>query len=58
MSHEKEVLREQRVHSILKSHKTLQVLPLLDALVTDLHSFSKSEDFDDDVSGILLHYHA
>ena len=58
MSHEKEVLGEQRVHSILKSHKTLQVLPLLDALVTDLHSFSKSEDFDDDVSGILLHYHA
>ena len=58
MSHEKEVLGEQRVHSILKSHKTLQGLPLLDALATDLHSFSKSEDFDDDVSGILLHYHA
>ena len=56
MSKEKEIIGTHRVHSILQNHNDLRGQALFDALVSDLRVYSNSQEFEDDVSGIMLEY--
>lgn len=52
-----DMLGEAGLDTLLKRSAAMQGPQMLEALVWDLSSFADGEDFEDDVSGLLLEYH-